>query len=108
MLKAAKDSSNNKDPIELGHDLYAARGCAQCHSIDGSRVIGPTFKGLYGRTEHLTDGKDIQADDNYIRESILQPTAKVVAGYAPVMPTYEGKLSDLEISAIIQYIKTLK
>ena len=107
-MATSKEKNNNKDPAALGQELWAARGCQQCHSVDGSRVIGPTFKGLFGRHEEFADGGSVTADENYIRESILQPQAKVVAGYPPIMPTYQGKLSDTEINGIIAYIKTLK
>lgn len=93
---------------EAGEMLYNRKGCAQCHTIDGGIDDGPTFKGLFGRTEEFTDGTSLTADENYIRQSILQPLAKVVKGYDPVMPTFQGKLRDKEITAIIEYIKTLK
>jgi cytochrome c oxidase subunit 2 len=107
-LKDMDSKNNNKDPVALGLDLYHTRGCAQCHSVDGIRGIGPTFKGLWGRKEHLSDGTTIDVDENYIHESIIEPMAKVVAGYSPVMPTFKGKLKDTQISGIIAWIKTLK
>lgn len=91
-----------------GEQLFASLGCAGCHSIDGSKMVGPTLKGKYGTQEQLTDGSSVDIDDNYLRESILVPGAKVVAGYAPQMPPYEGRLKDDEITALIDYIKTLK
>ncbi len=107
-LKDVEEKNNSKDPVALGADLYKTRGCMQCHSVDGSRGIGPTFKGLWGRQEHLSDGSTIAVDENYIHESIVEPMAKIVAGYAPVMPTFKGKLKDKQISGIIAWIKTLK
>ena len=93
---------------ELGKLLYQKQGCSTCHTIDGTRLIGPTWKGMFGRTEHFTDGKSLAVDENYIRESILDPQAKVVDTYPPSMPTYQGKLSDRQLSGIIEYIKSLK
>jgi cytochrome c oxidase subunit 2 len=107
-LADEEEKSMNKPPVALGADLYKTRGCAQCHSLDGSRGIGPSFKGLYGKTEHLEGGATVVVDENYIHESIIEPMAKVVAGYAPVMPTFKGKLKDREINGLIEYIKTLK
>lgn len=95
-------------PAEAGERLYLQRGCKQCHSVDGKSGIGPTLKGLYGRTAALRDGGSVTADENYIRTSILEPQSQVVAGYEPVMPTYQGRLKDAEISAIIEYLKTLE
>ena len=87
--------------------LYHRRGCAQCHSIDGTAGTGPSLKGIYGKPQQLNDGKTVVADDNYIRESILEPQAKIVAGYQPVMSTYKGLVSDDEITALIEFIKSL-
>ena len=95
-------------PAELGKKLYEQQGCQACHTIDGSPKIGPTFKGAFGREEKLSDGSKITVDENYIRQSILEPQAKIVQGFAPAMPTYQGKLSDRELTAIIEYLKTLK
>lgn len=95
-------------PAEAGAKLYGARGCAQCHSVDGRSGIGPTFKGLFGHPVPLAGGGRVTADEDYVRESILDPQAKVVAGFEPVMPTYRGRLKDQEITAIIEYLKTLQ
>lgn len=107
-LQDEEEKSMNKPPVALGGDLYKSRGCAQCHSVDGSRGIGPSFHGLYGKTEHLEGGATVVVDENYIHESIIEPMAKIVAGYQPVMPTFKGKLKDREIHGLIEYIKTLK
>ncbi|RYF12245.1 MAG: cytochrome c oxidase subunit II [Deltaproteobacteria bacterium] len=107
-LRDTEEKNNKKDPVALGLDLYHTRGCLQCHSTDGSRGIGPSFHGLFGRQEKLSDGSTITVDENYIHESIIEPQAKVVAGYAPVMPTFKGKLKDVQIAGIIAWIKTLK
>ncbi|PKA04167.1 cytochrome c oxidase subunit II [Leptospira ellisii] len=95
-------------PAELGKKLYAEKACAGCHSIDGSRLVGPSYKGLFGSAREFEAGPGANADENYIRKSILQPTAQVVKGYPPAMPSYQGQLSDDEINALIEYIKTLK
>jgi cytochrome c oxidase subunit II len=95
-------------PAELGKKLFATRSCNTCHSLDGSRVQGPTFKGLFGRTETIADGSSIKVDENYIRESLLEPTKKVVQGYPAVMPTYKGLLKETDIDALIAYIKTIQ
>jgi cytochrome c oxidase subunit II len=98
--------SQNKPLPELGKDVYEKQGCAVCHSIDGTPRIGPTWKGLFGRTENFVDGSSLTADENYIRQSITDPTAKVVTGFPPSMPL--TKLSDRQITGVIEYIKTLK
>jgi cytochrome c oxidase subunit 2 len=93
---------------QLGELTFNQSGCSTCHSLDGSVKIGPSFKGAFGRTEQLQAGSSIQVDENYIRESILDPQAKIVAGFPPAMPTYKGQLSDRRISGLVEYIKTLK
>ncbi len=95
-------------PAEQGGELFNKRGCNACHSIDGSVLVGPSFKGLFGKDEKLTNGKTINVDENYLRESILQPQVNIVEGYQPVMPAFEGILSDEEVTALIEYIKILK
>ena len=70
-------------------------------------MVGPSFQNLYGRKEQMTSGDAVTADENYIRESILYPKAKVVAGYAPVMPSFKGQLSDDDIYSIIEWMKSL-
>jgi cytochrome c oxidase subunit II len=78
-----------------------------CHSVDGASGIGPTFQGLWMRERNFTDGTSAVADEDYIRESILQPGARVNVGYQNIMPTYSGILSDRQIEGIIEYIKEL-
>ena len=93
---------------QMGALLYQTKGCATCHSIDGTRGTGPSWRGVYGSSQPLSDGTSVMADDNYIRESILVPGAKVVKGYDNVMPVFQGLLRDREVNALIAYIKTLK
>lgn len=96
---------------DRGKQLYAANACIGCHSADGSKSVGPSFKGLWGRKESLEGGGSVLVDENYIREAILNPNATIVAGYkasAGVMPVFAGTLSEEDISAIIEFIKTLK
>jgi cytochrome c oxidase subunit 2 len=105
------DASNFLDkmpPEEAGEKLYTQRGCPQCHSLDGKPSTGPTFAGLFGSSVALSGGGSVRADEGYIRTSILEPSAQVVAGYEPVMPSFQGKLNDREIDAIIAYLKTLQ
>lgn len=93
---------------QFGEKVYKAFGCNSCHTVDGSAKVGPSFKGIVGRTEALSDGSSVVVDENYIRESIYQPNAKVVAGFTPQMPTFAGQINDAQMSALIAYMKTLK
>lgn len=107
-LETGGDVGKNMPPAEFGRLLYGSKGCETCHSLDGSRGQGPSFKGLFGHPVLLAGGQRVVADENYLRESILQPQAKVVAGYEPVMPTFQGLLQESEINALIEFIKAQK
>ncbi|QDU72684.1 cytochrome c oxidase subunit II [Mucisphaera calidilacus] len=94
-------------PAEAGAKIASGKGgCLSCHSLDGTSKIGPSFKDLYGKQGVHNNGS-YEADENYIRESIIYPGANIVNGYQNVMPSYKGRLSDLEITAIIEYLKTI-
>ena len=91
-------------------DLIKLKGCLGCHSTDGSPMVGPSWKGIFGRTETvLSNGAEhqVEADEDYLRKSILSPSADVVKGFPPVMPEMRDKLSDEQVTMIIQYLKTL-
>lgn len=108
-LREGDEELKKMPPVEVGKLVYENKGCNSCHSLDGSRIAGggPSFKGLYGRTERFTDGGSAVADANYIRESILEPQKHIVQGYEPIMPTFQGLLKEPEVVGIIAYIKTL-
>ena len=93
---------------EMGARLYKSKTCNACHSLNGAPVVGPTFKGLFGTEVELIGGTKVMADENYIRESIMDPMAKIVKGFPPAMPTYRGQLSDEEVNQLIAFIKSLK
>jgi cytochrome c oxidase subunit 2 len=95
-------------PAERGEKIYKEKGCNACHSVDGTVLVGPSFKGLVGHDVELEGGSTVTADENYIRQSILEPQSQVVKGFQPVMPSFKGILSDDDITAVIAYIKTLK
>jgi cytochrome c oxidase subunit 2 len=89
-----------------GKDVAASNGCTSCHSIDGSDGVGPSWKGIYGTEVDIGTGK-VKVNAAYIETAIVDPNAEVNAGYGPSMPSFEGKLSDEEITAIVEYIKSL-
>ncbi len=97
-----------KTDEEWGAKLWDTKNCKSCHTVDGSKAAGPSWKGKYGTMETMTDGKQMMVDENYIRESILDPQAHIVKDFGPVMPPYKGTVSDKELDALIKYIKTLK
>jgi len=89
-----------------GEKLFQEFGCITCHRPD-SGARGPNLQGLYGRPVRLSDNRVVVADDNYIRESILQPNAKIVSGFQPIMPTFQGVVSEEGLIQITEYIKHL-
>jgi cytochrome c oxidase subunit 2 len=98
--------ANEELPLAVqGRNVYQLQGCAGCHSLDGVSGIGPSFKGLYNSTRNFTNGTSRVADEDYLRESILQPASVITVGYNNVMPAYAGVLSDQQINALIEFIK---
>jgi cytochrome c oxidase subunit 2 len=89
-----------------GEKIFAELGCATCHRSD-TQGRGPTLQGIFNRPVLLEDGRTVTADENYIRESILDPGAKVVNGFKPVMPTFQGLVSEEQLNALIAYVKSL-
>ncbi len=92
-----------------GSALLNGKGCLACHTTDGTPKIGPTLKGIFGRKETVVrDGKEreIVVDEAFIKQSILQPEIDRVKGFPPIMPSQKGLLTDAEIDAIIEYLKT--
>jgi len=89
--------------VERGEQLARDQGCIACHSLDGATSIGPTWKGLVGKSETLIDGSSVLVDEAYLKESIVNPSAKVVKGYPPIMPA--AQLTDDQLDALVAYLK---
>jgi cytochrome c oxidase subunit 2 len=106
-IKQYSKRSDDILPVAYGELLYNQRGCASCHSVDGSKRVGPSFNDTFGNERQFVSGEKAAADENYIRESVIIPKAKVVAGYQPVMPSYKGQLSDDDIYSITEYLKSV-
>jgi cytochrome c oxidase subunit 2 len=93
--------------VENGERLFTDLACITCHRGDATGR-GPSLAGVFGSTVTLTDGRRVVADDNYLRESIMNSQAKVVQGYQPIMPAFQGMVSEENLMQLIAYIKTLK
>lgn len=107
-IKPAGWDEEKETLAEFGKRTFAEAGCTACHSVDGSRLVGPSLQGVYGSSVALTDGSTVEADENYLRDSIMDPQSQIVAGYPPSMPTYAGRLTDQQIDGLIEYIKSVK
>jgi len=100
-------SGGSNGPLSAGGEkIFAELGCATCHRMD-SQGRGPNLQGVFGKPVQLEDGRMVTADENYIRESILDPGAKVVKGFKPVMPTFQGLVSEEQVNALVAYVKSL-
>jgi cytochrome c oxidase subunit 2 len=91
---------------EAGQQLFSDLACNTCHRPD-LKGRGPVLEGLFGSTVTLQSGEKITADEAYIRESILNPAAKITAGYQPIMPTFQGQVSEEQLLALVEYVKSL-
>ena len=89
-----------------GQQLFQQLGCATCHRSD-TQGRGPNLAGLFGKPVMLDDGRTVIADENYVRESILNPGAKIVSGFKPIMPSFQGQVSEESLGALVAYIKSL-
>ncbi|MGZ6140864.1 MAG: c-type cytochrome, partial [Myxococcaceae bacterium] len=99
--------------VEQGKRVAMDQGCLRCHSInsavnDTEQHIGPTWVDLYQRPTRLSTGETIVADEAYLTESMMDPNAKLTAGYQPIMPSYQGKLTGPDTAAVVEYIKSLR
>jgi cytochrome c oxidase subunit II len=100
-------ASGTAPPLqETGKELFSSLGCSTCHRSD-VQGRGPSLAGIYNKPVLLEDGRTVTADDDYLRESILNPTAKIVSGFKPVMPTFQGIVSEEQLNALVAYVKSL-
>jgi cytochrome c oxidase subunit 2 len=96
-----------ESPLVAGEKLFTELNCVTCHRPDHAGR-GPVLQGIFGRPVKLASGDTVVADEAYVRESIVNPAARVVAGYQPVMPTYQGQVSEEQLIALVTYIESLQ
>jgi len=100
----ASGSTANESPVAQGRQVFLQYGCADCHEANRA----PSLQGVFGSTVQLADGSTVVADESYVRESILNPSAKVVLGFQPIMPSFQGRLTEDEVLRLIDYVKSLQ
>lgn len=105
-LKKAIELDNTGTPAEKGQKLYTRLGCVACHSVDGRTIVGPTWKDLYGSTQHFTDGSTAVVNEEFIHGFLPNPTARVPVGFNPVMPPF-AMLSNEQMDSIAAYMRTI-
>jgi len=104
--RSIADSLKNLSPAALGEGVYRRQGCKSCHSLDGSKRVGPSFEGLYGTTGHeMKDGTMRTVDGEYLRKAIVDPDAKIVAGYPNVHPGSYEELHERKLAGLVAFIK---
>ena len=97
-----------QSPAVAGQQLYQSLGCVSCHGANGEGGRGPALAGLFGRQVFLTNGQTLAADEGYVRESIENPQAKLVSGFGPIMPTFQGQVTPEQLIQIMSFIKSLQ
>ena len=105
---SAAASAATESPTERGQKLFTSKGCVACHAASTQTGVGPGLGKIFGHEVEMIDGSKTTVDENYIRKSLMEPSAQVVKGFAPIMPTFQGQLSDDEVMSLVEYIKSLK
>jgi cytochrome c oxidase subunit 2 len=101
-------NASQQSPAVAGQQLFQSLGCVSCHGASGEGGRGPALVGLFGQKVSLNGGQTVIADEAYIRESIENPSAKVVSGFSPIMPTFQGQVTPEQLIQIISFIKSLQ
>jgi len=105
--KWTQQSTSGMSLAQNGERLFSSLGCNACHNGTAA-ARGPNLAGVYGSKLQLANGSEVQVNDAYLRDSILNPSQHVTAGYAPIMPTYQGQVSEDGLIDLVEYIKTLE
>ena len=100
-------NTGNTTPVAAGQQLYQTLGCASCHGEEGQGGRGPTLAGVFGKEQDLQSGQKVTVDEGYLRESIVNPQAKLAIGFGPIMPTFQGQVSEDQLVQLIAFIKSL-
>src|SRR5215510_9218025 len=100
-------NAGQTSPATAGRGLYESFGCASCHGANAEGGRGPALLGLYGSKVVLSNGPSVTADEGYIRESVLNPQAKIVTGFGPIMPSFQGQVTEEQLLQVVAYLKSL-
>ena len=101
-----QQSTSGESLAQNGERLFASMSCNQCHN-GNAEARGPNLAGVYGAKLNLANGSQVLVNDAYLRDSILNPSQHITAGYAPIMPTYQGQISEDGLIDLVEYIKSL-
>jgi cytochrome c oxidase subunit 2 len=100
-------NANQMSPAAAGQQMFESLGCVSCHGANGEGGRGPALLGLFGSNVSLGSGQTVRADEGYIRESILNPQAKIVSGFGPIMPSFQGQVNEENLLQLVAYVKSL-
>jgi cytochrome c oxidase subunit II len=100
-------NANQASPAAAGRGFYESLGCVSCHGANGEGGRGPSLIGLYGSKVTLNNGQTLTADEGYLRESVLNPQAKIVTGFGPIMPSFQGQIAEEQLLQVVAYVKSL-
>jgi cytochrome c oxidase subunit 2 len=100
-------NAGQASPAAAGRGLYESLGCASCHGANAEGGPGPALLGLYGSKVVLNNNQTVTGDESYLRESILNPQAKIATGFGPIMPSFQGQLSEEQLLQVVAYLKSL-
>jgi cytochrome c oxidase subunit 2 len=100
-------NANQMSPAAAGQQMFESLGCASCHGANAEGGRGPALLGLFGSNVVLSNGPALKADEAYLRESILNPQAKIVTGFGPIMPSFQGQVSEEQLLQLVAYVKSL-
>jgi cytochrome c oxidase subunit 2 len=100
-------NANQMSPAAAGQQMYESLGCVSCHGATGEGGRGPALLGVFGSQVTLNSGSKVNADEIYIRESILNPQAKIVSGFGPIMPAFQGQVNEEQLLQLVAYVKSL-
>jgi cytochrome c oxidase subunit 2 len=100
-------NANQTSPAAAGQNLFESLGCASCHGANGEGGRGPTLLGVFGSNVVLSGGGTVRADEGYVRESIMNPQAKIVTGFGPIMPSFQGQVNEEQLLQLVSFVKSL-
>ena len=100
-------NANQMSPAAAGQQMFESLGCASCHGANAEGGRGPALLGVYGSNVALNNGQTVRADEAYVRESIMNPQAKIVTGFGPIMPSFQGQLSEEQLLQLVAFVKSL-
>lgn len=100
-------NANATSPAAAGQTMYESLGCASCHGANAEGGRGPALLGVFGSNVTLNNGQTVRADESYLRESIINPQAKIVTGFGPIMPSFQGQVTEEQLLSLVAYMKSL-